>query len=68
MIILDSEYVEETLEPTLQDKGFKCLIHVRDFLPGLAITEQISKAVNSSSVTLIVLSRDFLQSSWGQHE
>ena len=64
----DSKYVEETLVPTLENQDFKCLIHVRDFLPGLTITENVAKAIESSTIMLIVLSKYFLQSSWGQHE
>merc|ERR1712062_68283 len=64
----DAEFAEGILCPTLEKEEFKCLIHVRDFLPGLPITEQISNAIDSSTVTLIVLSKHFLESTWGQHE
>ena len=41
----DAEFAEGVLCPTLEKEEFKCLIHVRDFLPGLPITEQISNAI-----------------------
>ena len=43
----DAEFAEGILCPTLEKEEFKCLIHVRDFLPGLPITEQISNAIGN---------------------
>ena len=61
-------FVEEFLVPKLEDNycliRYKCLLHVRDFVPGISIMNQIENAVQSSSCTMIVLSKDFVKSQW----
>ena len=67
----DEQYVEEVLVPGLEetkDIKYKCLVHVRDFIPGRNISEQIMEAVENSKRTLICLSKHFLASDWAQHE
>lgn len=50
------------------DIRYKCLVHVRDFVPGRAIYEQILEAVENSSRTVIVLSKNFVASNWAMQE
>ena len=61
-------FVEEFLVPKLEDESclikYKCLLQVRDFVPGISIMDQIENAVQSSSCTMIVLSKDFVKSQW----
>ncbi len=68
----DASFVEETLVPKLEsdpkESNYRCLVHVRDFVVGRPILEQISEAVDASMCTLIVLSEAFVQSDWGRHE
>ena len=67
----DEQYVEEVLVPGLEetkDIKYKCLVHVRDFVPGRNISEQIIEAVDNSKRTLICLSKHFVASDWAQHE
>ena len=68
----DDEYVEGELVPKLEDSNgdfrFRCLVHVRDFVPGRTIIEQIVQAVKSSKCLLVVLSKDFAQSTWARQE
>ena len=66
----DEQYVEEVLVPGLEetkDIKYKCLVHVRDFVPGRNISEQIIEAVDNSKRTLICLSKHFVESDWAQH-
>ena len=68
----DKEFVEQQMIPILEDDSseykYRCLFHVRDFVPGENIQDQIVNAVNNSTRTLIVLSHGFLQSTWALHE
>ena len=50
------------------DLKFNCLLHVREFVPGRSIMDQISEAVDISACTMIVLSSNFLESQWARHE
>jgi hypothetical protein len=50
------------------DIRYKCLVHVRDFVPGRPIYEQILEAVESSSRTVIVLSKNYVTSNWAMQE
>ena len=69
---LDKEFVEDYLVPNLEnesnEKKFHCLLHERDFVPGLPILDQIDEAVNKSSCTLIILSSNFVKSNWARQE
>ena len=58
----DSEWVTDLIE-RLEAEGYKILFHVRDFRPGMSITENIGKAVNTSKRTICVLTPDFVKSS-----
>lgn len=49
-------------------RPFKACIHYRDWIPGEPIVSQITNSVLESSRTLIILSRNFLQSVWGKIE
>ena len=69
----DKEFVEQKLVPILEDSSsseykYRCLVHVRDFIPGDQIMDQIVNAVTNSTRTLIVLSKAFLQSNWALQE
>lgn len=70
---MDRDFVEENMVPKLEDDPstdfrYRCLVHVRDFVLGRPIVEQITEAVESSSCTLIVLSTSFVKSDWAKHE
>ena len=53
---------------TINQPRFRLCIHDRDFMPGEAIEENILKAIESSRKTIIVLSKNFLQSAWCEFE
>ena len=68
----DKDFVEQVMVPKLEDDPnefkYRCLVHVRDFVLGRSILEQITEAVDISSCTLIVLSTSFVESEWARHE
>ena len=67
----DAHFVEGTLVPGLEEScniQYKCLVHVRDFMPGRNITEQVIEAVESSRKTLVCLSKNFVLSDWAKLE
>ena len=47
---------------------FRLCIHERDFVPGDLIEENILRSIESSRKTIVVLSKNFLQSVWCEFE
>lgn len=66
----DEKFVEEQLLPELErkDNPYKVCIHIRDWVPGEFIAEQVVNSVRDSKRTLVVLSNNFLDSVWGKLE
>lgn len=66
----DEEFITDFLVPKLEGApmNFRVCWHVRDFMPGEMISTQITKAVEDSRRTIIVLSANYLESVWGQME
>uniref|UniRef100_A0A182MAU0 TIR domain-containing protein n=1 Tax=Anopheles culicifacies TaxID=139723 RepID=A0A182MAU0_9DIPT len=66
----DEDFIVSTLMPKLEGApwNFKLCWHVRDFMPGELISSQITKAVEDSRRTIIVLSPNYIESVWGQME
>ncbi|XP_058444002.1 protein toll-like [Malaya genurostris] len=66
----DEEFITEHLVPTLEKEpmNFKTCWHVRDWMPGELIPTQITKSVDDSRRTIVVLSANFLESGWGRME
>ena len=66
----DREFVEDFMVPKLENgnNSIKCLLHIRDFEPGVRIMDQIVKAVERSSCTIIILSKNYVNSRWACHE
>lgn len=66
----DEKFVEEHLLPELErnDNPYKVCIHIRDWVPGQFIAEQVVNSVRDSRRTLVVLSNNFLNSVWGKLE
>ena len=61
----DRPWVCNTLMPQLEDEhGFKLCVHERDFEIGIPIRENITKAVNSSRRTIVVLTPEYAGSFW----
>ncbi|XP_021703075.1 protein toll [Aedes aegypti] len=67
---LDEEFIVDELIPKLENDpmNFKTCWHVRDFMPGEMIMTQIVKSIEASRRTVIVLSKNFLESSWAKQE
>ncbi len=66
----DEHWVHGTLVPYLEAPqcGFHLSIHQRDFVPGIAISKNITMAIEYSRRTILVLSPNFLQSGWCDFE
>merc|ERR1711915_784987 len=70
----DATFVEKTLLPGLESKDnpedlqYMCLIHTRDWNVGEIIPDQILESVEKSRRTLIVLSSDYVKSTWSKME
>ena len=64
----DKNFVEDVIGPELENETslvkYKCLLHGRDFKTSTSIMDQIEKAIDSSSCTIVILSKDFLKSQW----
>ena len=66
----DEDFVVKELVAKLEDgpRPYKLCIHIRDWLAGEWITTQISRSVDESRRTIVVLSKNFIESEWGKME
>ncbi|BFZ00801.1 hypothetical protein BsWGS_03840 [Bradybaena similaris] len=64
----DRRFVEGRLTIELQQRGLELLVHGRDFVAGTSILSNIVMAVAESRKTLVVLTRNLLQSTWCNYE
>ena len=60
--MVDSQWVDTTLVPTLESYGFRCCIHWKDFLPGRVFAESIVESVYNSFKIIAVVSSHFMSS------
>ncbi len=66
----DQRFVLRELMPKLERKPpfYKLCLHFRDFALGAAVAENIVEAIDTSKRTIMLVSKDFLQSDWCQYE
>lgn len=64
----DQEWVRGPLLQRLESHSLRVCIDVRDFQPGAPIVTEMERAVLTSRYTLVVLTPDFVNSSWTQFE
>ena len=66
----DEEFVMKELVANLEQgpKPYKLCIHIRDWLAGEWIPMQIARSVEESRRTIIVLSPNFIESTWSKLE
>ena len=65
----DKHSVDETLQPKLETEyGIRLCLHERDFELGGVIPEQIIDCIESSRKTLLILSPNFVRSTWCKFE
>lgn len=60
----DEKFVMDDLVPKLE-KDYKLCVHYRDWVVGDMIPTQITRSVENSRRTIIVLSKKFVKSLWG---
>ncbi|CAC5399345.1 unnamed protein product [Mytilus coruscus] len=58
----------KTLYDKMQSRGFSLCLYHKDFKVGMPIAECIVEAINSSRKVVFVITKDFLESSWGTYE
>ena len=66
----DSDWVIDQLMNPLEnlDPPYNLCLHERDFLIGVPICDNISKAIEGSKCTICVVSKNWLESDWCQFE
>ncbi|XP_072937396.1 uncharacterized protein [Epargyreus clarus] len=66
----DDDFVQDELVSQLEDgrRPLRLCLHYRDWEIGGLITEQIARSVSESRRTIVVMSREFLASTWGRME
>ena len=67
---LDSDWVINNLMNPLEglDPPYNLCLHERDFQVGIPICDNITRAIEGSKCTLVVVSRNWLESDWCQFE
>ncbi|KAK4883574.1 hypothetical protein RN001_006893 [Aquatica leii] len=67
---IDEDFVVNQLMPVLEQGPipYKLCLHIRDWIAGEFIPKQITRSVENSRRTIVVLSPSFLQSVWGKIE
>ncbi|CAH0564879.1 unnamed protein product [Brassicogethes aeneus] len=50
--------------PNMNHDPYKVCVHYRDWIPGVLITEQVITSVRDSRRTLVIVSKNFLESCW----
>lgn len=66
----DYDWVYETLQPFLEEgtPELRLCLHHRDFEVGEVIQQNIVDAINRSHKVILVISNNFIQSTWGEYE
>ncbi|XP_033758197.1 toll-like receptor 4 [Pecten maximus] len=65
----DCKFVKNDILSNLEDKqGLQLCLHQRDFSPGVEIAENITNAIHQSRKTVVLLSRNYLDSHWCMFE
>ncbi|GHO90788.1 hypothetical protein KSF_008360 [Reticulibacter mediterranei] len=64
----DRPWVRGTLLPTLEAQGLRVCIDFRDFVAGTPSVSEMERVIQSSRKTLLVLTPDYLKSSWSEFE
>ncbi|KAL0808281.1 hypothetical protein ABMA28_012776 [Loxostege sticticalis] len=66
----DAQWVAEQLLPTLEGEpnNYKLCVHYRDWVVGDMIPAQIATSVEQSRRTIVVLTKNFLKSTWAPLE
>ncbi|KAJ2950584.1 hypothetical protein O0L34_g8833 [Tuta absoluta] len=63
----DTKLVVDEILPIL-DRDYSVCVHLRDWYPGDLIPAQITRSVEQSRRTIVIMSRSFVRSLWGSLE
>lgn len=64
----DQDWVRDTLLPTLEQNGINAIIDYRDFEAGAPSITEMERAVKESRKTILVLTPNYIKSSWSEFE
>ncbi|XP_053387865.1 toll-like receptor 4 [Mercenaria mercenaria] len=64
----NNHFIAEELIPKLEQQGLSLCVHQRDFVPGRSVIDNIVGAIQNSRKTVVILSREFINSRWCMYE
>lgn len=66
----DEDFIVSEILPNLEQgsKPYKLCLHFRNWQPGEFITKNIANSIADSRRTIVILSKNFLESEWGKME
>lgn len=64
----DLSWVRDVLLPNLENHGFSVIVDFRDFKTGSFGVEEMERAVEATRHTLLVLTRNYVESNWTKFE
>jgi len=64
----DRNLTQEIVQTLENYYVLKLCYHLRDFIPGIAVADNITNCIHKSKKTIVMLSKHFLESKWCMYE